>query len=201
MIRSDTAQTWYLFDYGMVICTAPEPSDWALLEGATGLDLQPVTSAYWIHRELFDAGELSPAEYWSRVVGRRISDQLVDKLEALDAAQWSHLNAATMSVLEAMQIRGCNLALLSNMPVGMSDRFVAASPWIGYFSRRFFSGQLGMTKPDVRIFEHVLAELPAQPGQIVFIDDNAANIETATTLGFRTVRHTGETDLRNELLG
>ncbi|BCW65983.1 haloacid dehalogenase [Arthrobacter sp. NicSoilB4] len=191
---------WYLFDYGMVVSTAPQPHDWRALEHETGLDLQPKTSSYWTNRESFDAGSVSPDEYWTGVLGRAVAPEQVSQLEALDAAQWSHLNADTVSVLETLQEASANLALLSNMPAPMSHRYLAGSHWTGFFSKMYFSGQMGLVKPDVRIFEHVVADLNSPPEDIVFIDDNTLNIETAEKLGFQTVLHTQETDLREELL-
>lgn len=199
MTKPDDSRTWYLFDYGMVISTAPEPDDWDLLQEATGIDLQVPNSAYWTNRERFDAGDLEPLEYWSRVVGRKINDHFTELLESLDASQWSHLNLKTMSVLEALAQNGSNLALLSNMPAGMSRRFLAEAPWTKHFPRTFFSGQLGMTKPDRRVFEHVLDELHARPEDSIFIDDNASNVDTAQALGIRTVAYSPETDLRRAL--
>ncbi|MCC9146327.1 MULTISPECIES: hypothetical protein [unclassified Arthrobacter] len=120
---------WYLFDYGMVVSTAPSPEDWRLLEQATGLpDLAAGTSRYWEQREEFDAGRLTPAQYWGGVLGRAVQQETVDTLEALDAAQWSHLNPRTMEVLQTLHGEGAALALLSNMPDGMSRRYSVESP-------------------------------------------------------------------------
>lgn len=192
--------TWYLFDYGKVISTEPEPADWAALERETGLQLAPASSPYWAHREAFDAGVASPAEYWARVLGRDSVDaDKVRALEDLDAAQWSHLNPETLRILETLAGAGAQLALLSNMPVRMSERYLRESSWPAYFTRTFFSGQLGLIKPDVRIFEHVLNELAAAPGDVLFVDDNLPNIEAARSLGLRTVHFGPETDLERQL--
>ncbi|MCQ1951332.1 HAD family phosphatase [Arthrobacter sp. zg-Y859] len=193
---------WYLFDYGMVISTAPAPEDWGLLEQATGFrELEAGTSPYWRRREDFDAGRLTPAQYWESVLGRDAGQAEVDTLEELDAAQWAHLNPRTMGVLETLHSEGANLALLSNMPDGMSRRYSAESPWAQYFSKLYFSGRMGLVKPDRQIFERVVAGLGAAPEDIVFIDDNTQNISMARTMGFRTILHTGGTDLRAELSG
>ena len=198
-LRLSRPGTWYLFDYGMVISTAPEPEDWQALHDATGMDLQPAASSYWAAREDFDAGTVTPEQYWTGVLGRPVSAEEVRSLEALDAAQWSHLNANTLEVLRTLADEGARLALLSNMPEELSRRYVAEATWPGYFSKLYFSGRLRLVKPDPRIFEHVAADLKAAPRDIVFIDDNAANIATAEKLGFSTVQHTDETDLRAEL--
>ncbi|MBP3044225.1 HAD family phosphatase [Arthrobacter jiangjiafuii] len=201
MSRLSRPGLWYLFDYGMVISTAPEPRDWLALQRATGLDLdlEAASSPYWTHREGFDAGTLTPAQYWSAVLGRTAGADEVRTLEALDAAQWAHLNPKTLSVLETLTKEGAQLALLSNMPAAMSRNYTATAQWPGLFSRLYFSGQLRMLKPDPRIFEYVAGDLGVPPRDIVFIDDNAANISAAQALGLQTVHHTGDTDLRAEL--
>ena len=202
MTRISGAAHWYLFDYGMVLSTAPAPEDWRRLEEATGLrGLAAGTSPYWERRDDFDAGRLTPAQYWGSVLGRDARPDEVEALEELDAAQWSHLNPRTMEVLGELHTEGANLALLSNMPKGMARRYSTGSVWAQYFSKLYFSGQLGLVKPDPRIFELVAAGLGAAPEGIVFIDDNPQNISTAQSLGFRTVLHTGGTDLRAELAG
>ncbi|MBD7995866.1 HAD family phosphatase [Arthrobacter sp. Sa2CUA1] len=183
----------------MVISTAPVQEDWDDLCRATGLDLQPPSSPYWAGRHGFDAGDLSPEAYWSGVLGHPAAENEVELLESLDAALWARMNPATLDVLHSLSNEGAQLALLSNMPAGMSRRFEAAETWPGYFYRRYFSGRLGMAKPDPRIFKHVLADLQAAPENVVFIDDNPANIQAAEALGIRVVLHTEDTDLRQEL--
>ncbi|MCC3264990.1 HAD family hydrolase [Arthrobacter gengyunqii] len=193
--------TWYLFDYGMVLSTQPEPADWAALERETGMQLAAASSPYWRHREDYDAGTHTPAEYWTRVLGTPVSAEQLQVLEDLDAKQWSHLNPDTMAVLETLSGEGAQLALLSNMPARMSARYLQESPWAAYFARTYFSGQLGMIKPDRRIFVHVLDELGAAPEDVVFIDDNVRNIEASRALGLQTVHFGPRTDLRRELAG
>ena len=190
---------WYLFDYGMVISTAPIQEDWDALREATGADLQPASSPYWATRLEYDGGALGPAEYWASVLGRRVDQDELVRLEELDARQWSRLNPRTLQVLEFLSGEGANLALLSNMPVEMSYRYESDASWPVFFAACYFSGRLGMAKPDERIYRHVLDGLGAAAEDVVFIDDNPANIRAAEALGMRVVLHTVETDLRQEL--
>lgn len=191
--------TWYLFDYGMVISAAPLPEDWEALRAVTGMDLQPPSGSYWAARLEYDGGALSPAEYWASVLGRRVGGEELARLEELDARQWARLNPKTIDVLELLAGEGAQLALLSNMPEAIARRYETAAPWPRYFKNLYFSGRLGMVKPDPRIYQHVLSELGAAAADVVFIDDNRANIEAAGALGIRTVLHTEDTDLRREL--
>ncbi|WP_258073585.1 HAD family phosphatase [Arthrobacter sp. 08Y14] len=197
---TELSRPWYLFDYGMVISTEPEREDWAALERETGMQhLEAASSPYWRHREDYDAGTYTPAQYWARVLGRPVSADQLRVLEELDAAQWSHLNADTMAVLETLSGDGARLALLSNMPGGMAERYLREAAWPARFARTFFSGPLGMIKPDRRIFAHVLDKLGAAPADVVFIDDNVRNIEAARELGLYTVHFAPGTDLRQAL--
>lgn len=197
-MRPEADPAWYLFDYGMVISTAPDPSDWAALGRAVGADVEAPTSEYWTNRLSFDAGELDPAGYWSRVAGRPVDEDLVEECERLDGVLWSHLDPATLRVLDRLRADGARLALLSNMPAGMSWRY-AGEAWTAYFAHTFFSGRLGLVKPDPRVFRLVLAEIGAEPEQVVFVDDSPANVAAAQDLGLRAVRHTPKTDLAEEL--
>ena len=183
----------------MVISTAPVQEDWDALNRAAGIDLQPPSSPYWAGRHGFDAGDLSPAEFWSGVLGHPAAENEVELLESLDAVLWARLNPATLDVLHSLSHEGAQLALLSNMPAGMSRRYEETAAWPGYFSTLYFSGRLGMAKPDPRIFKHVLADLHVAPEDVVFIDDSPANIQAAEALGIRVVLHTEDTDLRQEL--
>jgi putative hydrolase of the HAD superfamily len=189
---------WYVFDYGMVISTAPEDADWLAMEDAAGLELRHPASTYWRHRRDYDEGRLSSVEYWSQVLGVPVSLGKADELDSLDAFQWSHLNLDTLDVLELLSSRSAGLAVLSNMPAAMADEFDGAS-WTKYFAQSFYSSRIGMTKPHPGVFRHVAAELGAEPSSIVFIDDKAENIAAAAALGFNTVHHVPGTDLLREL--
>ena len=189
------APEWLLFDYGMVISDAPQESDWARLGRATGLDLRHHEGPYWRSRLDFDAGRIDAAAYWSSVIGGPVSAELLVQLEELDAAQWSHLYPRTISALETLHSRNQRLALLSNMPAGMAATYSSEADWVQYFRQLFFSGVLGMAKPDRRIFDHVLDVLGARPEHVIFIDDNDANIAAARSLGLQTVHFRPGMDL------
>jgi 2-haloacid dehalogenase len=76
------------------------------------------------------------------------------------------------------------------------------------FKEIVVSGRVGLVKPDPQIFTLMRAEiekhLPGiQPHELVFIDDNAANAQAATDLGWHGVHHTGaqETEAKLRALG
>lgn len=61
------------------------------------------------------------------------------------------------------------------------------------------SGEEKMVKPDRRLYEVLLERYALRAEESLFIDDNAANIETARDLGFQVVHFTGELNLEQWL--
>ncbi|PRY63835.1 putative hydrolase of the HAD superfamily [Knoellia remsis] len=72
------------------------------------------------------------------------------------------------------------------------------------FARSYHSCDMGTMKPEPAYFQRILADLGLEdtPERVGFVDDNAANIETARSLGIRAVHHdpaTGVAGLRADL--
>lgn len=59
----------------------------------------------------------------------------------------------------------------------------------GLFDVVVISGQVGMRKPEERIFRHTLRELRLDAGECVFIDDLDHNTQAAADLGFVAIQH------------
>jgi FMN phosphatase YigB (HAD superfamily) len=57
-----------------------------------------------------------------------------------------------------------------------------------------------MVKPEPAIYRHVLETLDTEPGRILFVDDNAVNIEAALELGFQASRVIGFDSLKQFLM-
>jgi HAD superfamily hydrolase (TIGR01509 family) len=83
------------------------------------------------------------------------------------------------------------LASVSNTNEIHWDRFSNAWKLDAAFHHNFPSYLVGKLKPDAEYFEHVLAELDVAPARVLFIDDNAINVEAAAALGMHTRRVVG----------
>lgn len=54
-----------------------------------------------------------------------------------------------------------------------------------YFDHTFASYEIGFFKPDRKGYEHVLEQMGVQGDEVLFIDDNPANVEGALAAGLR----------------
>jgi putative hydrolase of the HAD superfamily len=86
-----------------------------------------------------------------------------------------------------------DLYLLSNTSVIHSRIFLnnqlgpKGENLFGLFKKAHFSYEMGLVKPNPLIYHQVLKENNLKAEEVVFFDDNAANIESASTLGIDSI--------------
>jgi putative hydrolase of the HAD superfamily len=83
------------------------------------------------------------------------------------------------------------LASVSNTNEIHWDRFSKTWKLDTAFHHNFPSYLVGKLKPDEEYFLHVLHELDAPAQRVLFVDDNAINVEAAARLGMHTRRVQG----------
>lgn len=91
----------------------------------------------------------------------------------------------------ALRAKGVPVFALTNFG---SHSFAFAEPLMPFladFDRRYVSGQMGVTKPDPRIYEMVEEDCGLPPASLLFTDDRAENIAVAAARGWQTHHFTG----------
>ncbi|WP_412520369.1 HAD family hydrolase [Actinomadura madurae] len=97
--------------------------------------------------------------------------------------------------LRAVRAAGARTALLSNSWGNEYPRDLFAD----LFDAIVISCEVGMRKPDERIFRHALDLLGLDAAACVFIDDIEHNVHAAEALGIRGILHTGPDTTITEL--
>ncbi|WP_331766773.1 HAD family phosphatase [Embleya sp. NBC_00896] len=193
---------WIVFDFGGVISTSPPDAAGAALARGVGVSQEELWAAYWINREAYDAGAIDAAGFWADLCARldrpAPDGRRLDALMADDLAAWMHVDQGTVDLLAELAEQDVPLALLSNAPSGMA-RLIEEQPWSAVFRHRLFSADLGLTKPDPRIFGRLCERLDARPGDLLFVDDRPENLDAARALGIESVLFTDALGLRAEL--
>ncbi len=107
----------------------------------------------------------------------------------------------TSRLIEALAGREIPLYALSNMPSETWPLMREAFPLLRRFGHVVVSGDIGLVKPDPRLFAYTLARIGGpDPGEVLFIDDVQTNIATADALGFRTHLFRGAAGLERSLI-
>jgi putative hydrolase of the HAD superfamily len=91
------------------------------------------------------------------------------------------------AALDSLRAAGLRTCLLSNS--WGSDGY-PREVFEGMYHAVVISAEVGMRKPEERIFRHAVDLIGLAPGECVFIDDIEANVRAAETMGMRGVLHT-----------
>jgi putative hydrolase of the HAD superfamily len=99
---------------------------------------------------------------------------------------------AALTLVDTLRKAGIRCALASNQDIARADFMDDGLGYRTRFDDRFYSATVGHAKPDHAYFEAVLAALAEPAGQVLFIDDKAANVSAAKECGLRAeVLHPG----------
>ncbi len=105
----------------------------------------------------------------------------------------------TVAVMEALRDEGVPVHAITNFSAELWPLTARAYPFLGHFGEAVVSGEVGFIKPDPRIFDVLVARTGLAPDAMVFIDDNADNVDAACQLGFNAMRFTTPEALASDL--
>lgn len=111
---------------------------------------------------------------------------------------------AGVAILEALHEVKMPLFGLTNWSAETFPYALKHYPFLQYFRDIVVSGEVKLIKPDPAIYSASLAQVRGhlpdiRPGEVVFIDDVASNIEAAKALGWQGIHHVSA-DLTRERL-
>jgi glucose-1-phosphatase len=193
--EEDTVIDIVLFDLGGVIADfAGLPVIRELTGAASDLD---VASRWlmspWVRR--FESGGCSEQEFAEGVVAEWefpfTPEEFLEKFlswlgDPFDGAE------QMIRDTKAHVTVGC----LSNTNEFHWRKLISKWPLTSLFEYRFLSFELGAVKPDREIYERVLERLPVPASRVLFLDDNAVNVEGARAAGLRAEQARGVAEAR-----
>ncbi|GAB3485469.1 HAD family hydrolase [Marinomonas epiphytica] len=138
----------------------------------------------------FDTGKISFDEFTRRLPEEVGSDIDPAVFKASFRAWPKGLFEGALDLVASVK-PGLHRAILSNTNAAHWDRLMLEMGLAGQFHSYFASHHIGAVKPDVEIYQHVLQRLKVAPEQILFIDDNQVNVDTALKLGIQAHRVKG----------
>ncbi len=194
-----------IFDYGGVI-SVRLLGDLSDFEASMGYPAGTVTELMFGPSAVIDGqpvhdfhalemGQLSLGDYLAGLE-RRAPEVLGRPLDlaayrAFTAASAIAVHWPVVHRVRRLRDDGVRLALLTNNVREFGDAWRATFPVDELFPTVVDSSEVGMRKPDPRIYEHTCALLEVEPTVGVFLDDNEDNVVAAAGLGLETV-HFGE---------
>lgn len=159
--------------------------------------LANVCTTEWNERQ--DAGR-SFAEATAALMPRH-----ADKLELISAwgSRFGEMIPGaidgTVEVLAELKARGVPVYGISNWSAETFPPQRSRFPFLSWFDDLVISGEVGVIKPDPRIFAILLERNAIDPATAVFVDDVEKNARAATRLGLHGIHFRSPESLRREL--
>jgi putative hydrolase of the HAD superfamily len=190
-----------IMDWGGVL-TSPIPEAMRSWLDADGIDQDSYTAVIrpWLRGaytpdgesnpvHALERGECTPAEFEQLLASRIVRlDGGPVPAEGLLARMFAAAlpSGAMHDLLRQLRAAGVRTGLLSNS-WGAGDYPRHLFPVL--FDAVVISAEVGMRKPEERIFRHAASMIGLQPEECVFIDDIEANVVAAEALGMTGVLH------------
>jgi putative hydrolase of the HAD superfamily len=141
-------------------------------------------SSEWL---LLDNGDITTGEAIKRISARSSLD--LEEIASVFSFRTKIMYPIKRNIklLPALKKRGLKLYFLSNFPADIFDEVYNEYEFFKFFAGGIISSEVGLSKPDVRIFEFLLEKYSLEPKQCLFIDDIEINIMTANLVGMKAI--------------
>ncbi len=155
----------------------------------------------------WNIGKINEEAFWKEFenkIGKRVDHKFTKDLWFRSYQDYTKDINGSWEILTELKNRGIRLVLISNtipphvqahIEVGRIDRLKK----IG-FKIFLWSCEVGVLKPNLRIYEIVLKKLNLLAKACVFVDDKVANSEAAKELGIYGIHFQSPEQLREELI-
>lgn len=181
-----------VFDFGGVISKSPRDG-WALYPycAARGVDRAALDAGWTKYRHLWDGGFISFDDMYRRVfadAGRVVSDADLAELWEIDAVGWiRELRPETLSLMQALKMRGKKVGILTNMSPDFHERLFVprAEAYRALADAEVVSGLEKLYKPERPIYDLMASRLGISPARLLFLDDTSANVTAARAYGWQ----------------
>ena len=89
--------------------------------------------------------------------------------------------------------------IIATNHVSYVRNFIGESFGVDYLDDVLISAEIHKVKPDSDFYEHIINKYHIEPNELLFLDDNAENIDGANRLGINTIKVNRDTDLFEEI--
>lgn len=179
-----------ILDYGGVISHPPNSSNVNNILKIIKRDLAEFNEVYIREREDYDNGKISGEEYWGNVLKHFNYDVNLSTISTLiqeDVTSWTKINEDMLHFVKESKEKVQCLAMISNMTKDTLAYMKMNFRWLEQFDRLVFSFEIGLNKPDQRIYEICLDKMAISPEECLFVDDSPDNIYGAMKAGMNTI--------------
>ena len=178
-----------IIDFGGVILRTEDRKPRTTLAQHHGLTFQELDDLVFssVSSKQAAMGFISSNQHWNQVctelqVNPKMQNKFIQDFFAGDRLDWGLL-----SILRKLH-KKYRIALLSNAWDDLRHHIENEWQISDIFDMLVISAEVGLVKPDPKIFEYTLTKLGLQAIESIFIDDFLENINTARGIGLNVIQ-------------
>jgi epoxide hydrolase-like predicted phosphatase len=189
-----------LFDYGGVLVQLMDETPRQQLADRYGIPLKRIYNLIFDTEASIQAalGEISMEHHW-RAIHEILQIPPSERVEFVNQF-WAAdgLNRELVETLPALR-EHYRLGLLSNANDDLRQMLTERWQITDQFDDMIISAEVGLLKPDRRIYELAVSRLGVQPDEALFIDDMPVNVEGAQIAGLQAIQYLNNLQVIEEL--
>lgn len=191
--------TTIIFDWGGVLID--NPADELVNFFAKELNTTPSLLKPHLEKQLakFQIGDVSESEFWIFIcIKLKLNPPTGTSLWKEAVKSLFKEKSKIFKLVKDLKSNGYQIGFLSNTEKPTQEHFYE----MGYdnlFEHPTFSCEVGIAKPNSKIFQITLDNLNAKPQKTIFIDDKQEFTIAATKLGINTITFTSPLQVITEL--
>jgi FMN phosphatase YigB (HAD superfamily) len=176
-----------IFDFGDIFIDLQKEK---CAEAFRKIGLGEFNSSFQRLNEDFEVGLITEKEFLTGIQ-QRIPKSKTEDIRAAWNTLITGVPSYRLEFLKSLQNR-YRIFLMTNTDKIHIEYFkeIMGTPAFNYFNSCFekvyYSYEMGMRKPDIRVFSYIIEEQGLAPHRTLFVDDRKDNIEAAKSVGLRT---------------
>lgn len=189
-----------IFDTGGVLHTNEIKYVYDDIKRTLKLSEEDFTRTYKKLIPLLQLGKISEYEYWRTFIQESGTKQQLPKISLFlrEYIKRFKLNKNILRLIKLLKNKGYKLAILSDT-ITPHKEYNDKQGIYDDFDVRIFSNEVGLKKPDPKIYKLTLRRLRVKPSESVFIDDVLDYVEVAIKLGIFGLLFTSSDKLKKDL--
>lgn len=173
-----------IFDFGNVLCFPPSPQKIAQAGEFCGMSEPAFLEAFWKERLKYDAGRLTPLEYWTTVTNAAFAQANLARLIEIEVAFWTDYDDRPLRWIAALRAAGVRVGMLSNLPQVLAED-LRTKDYFRHFDHVTLSYERLTVKPQAAIYRHAVDGVGVAAEEVLFLDDKLPNVHGAIDAGLR----------------
>ena len=180
----------FIFDFFGVICSGV--GDAWLANNVSEADANNFKNSFF---RATDIGALSERDFFVQ------AGNVVKRTSVEVRAEWLNLARINVDMVEIIRElkKTHKIALCSNSPSPFIREIIARDKIAGLFDQIIISSEVGLVKPDSKIYTLALEKLAVNAHETVFVDDSKGNVIAAEQLGMKGIIFSSVEQLKRDL--